>query len=167
MEHKNIKLIKKSETELNAYSEYLATIEVINDGDTYSVSLPVLTVGRLIKLSVYIGEFIKEFAKHFPEGSFNDLFSEDENKRAEAVVIIFTSLPEMIPLVLDKVVIILSQYLDIDRDWFETMDLDNIMKLFSPFLLSVLKQGRTILNLFGMNQKMEKNEEVENNIENI
>lgn len=146
-----IKKLKEKTEESQAYVGYLAKIEIQNHEGIYELELPSLTTGILLRLSKKLGKFIQEISSEFPADTFKNLFSnseEAEQSRQYFLEDFLMKLPTLLPLFIDSIIDILSDYLNEDREWIETFDIENIIKIFSPFLLSVLKQGQTALNLF-------------------
>lgn len=132
---------------------YISYLEIVTLSDGTEIELPRLTNGRMAHISKSLSHLIDVVIEKAPEGTFNGWFGGQQKDGAASSDLgmqIVKLLPQMFPIVLDEIISLMALYLDEPREWIEELSPEDLTKIFSPFLKSVLVNMNQLLNMIGL-----------------
>jgi hypothetical protein len=105
------------------------------------VELPRMTIGKILAVTNAISVLVKTVKKEYP-----DLFKEEDLNIGQLGMVLIRSLPEMFPVIGDQVVTVIATYLGKETKWVHnTMDLEDLVNVATPFLQTIMSQGNHLL----------------------
>ena len=104
------------------------------------VVLPRLTLGKINAVAGSIAQFIKAVREHDPNLTLD--WDEMEKNPTGVVVKLLKILPAVLPVLSKEIIIIIAAYLNKKTEWVEdNMDLEDLAKVATPFLVNIFQQG--------------------------
>jgi hypothetical protein len=112
----------------------------LTNGET--VDLPRLTVGKIMVVTDAMSTLITSAKEKSPE-----IFEIISGKAGDNIgAQLVQTLPQLLPLLLEQIVNVLSLYLVRDAEWIkETMDMEDLVAVATPFFADILKQGNKVM----------------------
>ncbi len=109
------------------------------------LTVPRLTIGRILTVTNNIAELVKAAKEEIPE--LLDLESTVKNP-AEIGTRILQAIPAMLPKVSQHIVSIVACYIDKDEDWVkDNLDLEDLTAIATPFFENILHQGNLVMSM--------------------
>lgn len=109
------------------------------------LTVPRLTIGRILTVTNNIAELVKAAKEEIPE--LLDLDSTVKNP-AEIGTRILQAIPAMLPKVSQHIVSIVACYIDKEEGWVkDNLDLEDLTAIATPFFENILHQGNLVMSM--------------------
>lgn len=141
---------RKIEGDVKAYESFLAKVEVMHPIDGHlEIDLPRVDMKCIMRVSTSVATLAKAVQKFLPEGVLNQATDPDNPDAGMKSSDLVSLIPQILPNLLTEIVTVLSQYLEEDEAWIASLEPEDIMNLFSPFLTRILEIGISAFSRFG------------------
>jgi hypothetical protein len=145
------KKTKKESTD-TAFTSYLEIVEIYHPEDgRIDIELPRLTTGKMSDISESLANLIDAVSDKAPEGLLDAWTGKSKDiDEGDLGLKIIKLLPQIFPIVLKEVIELLAAYLDEPVEWVRQLSTEDLSKIFSPFLTSILANMTQLLSMIGL-----------------
>jgi hypothetical protein len=136
------------ETTNSSFLPYLAIVEIVTPEGVIDLELPRLTTGKMNITSASVGALLNTLMNNAPDGMIDNLFSGNSSISGASIVRL---LPQIFHIAFNEIIQLLSEYLDEPKEWVESLDTSEIVKILTPFFVSYLANMSPVLDMIGLN----------------
>lgn len=113
------------------------------------LEVPRLTIGRILTVTNHIAELVKAAKEEVPGLLDLDAATKDPTEIGTRIL---QAIPAILPKVSEHIVSIVSVYINKDEDWVkDTLDLEDLAAIASPFFENILHQGNLVMKMVNKN----------------